>query len=598
MKRKRISFISKTVDGWYKDELEKAANKFGLDFKIVDIADLNNLKDDVGRLGDLVFYRASSLDLKVGRTTFLSLVGKNRIVVNQAIYKTPLVANKLYQQKIIEKVRAIDGIDSFQFKELSEVKQAVKQGRLKYPFIMKASLSARGEKVFLIKHGCDEVEQYCEKPLNEYIFQNFIENSGDFRVLVLGGKALGAMRRVAAKGEFKNNISLGGTGSAVTDKSLLSILARIAVKTAALFGLQFCGVDIIYDEKEDRYKVMEINTVAQWQGFQGATGVVVADQLMAYFKSLTERDKKSVNQLVLENYDASFDFLYSNRVHYASRLFLWLKRDIDKERLTDLKADYLGVDQEEQLAKLREILVKEQDLDKLPCLAKKIRMPFFKKYPSLLKYDSFLFSVLFAHSLYDIDLRDCLDQVIDKADFVKLNNALKQDLPAIAALSTMAINFFYNSQFCFHEDKDFKVDLDLILKAANSIDENKSKEWLRLKFYLLTHAIIGASQFYYKKIDQDLGKYQLMIKQLEQLITDHLFDIGLDNKLEFLVCCRLLNYKTNNEKIILAEAENSLSDLGNFLVDKWNNHSGKLTDEMQISEHRNVLYLMASLAEK
>jgi len=573
MKKKKISFISRTGRGWHKNELEKAANKFGLDFEAINITNLNNLKNDIERLGDLVFYRTSSLDLKTGRTTFLSVLAKKRIVVNQAIYKTPLVANKLYQQKIIERIPAIDGIDSFQFKKLSEVEQAIRQGRLKYPFVMKANLSARGEKVFLIKDSCNKVEQYCEKPLTNYLFQNFIKNSGDFRVLVLGGKALGVMKRVAAKGEFKNNISLGGTGSAVTDRKHLNDLAKIAVKAAAVFGLQFCGVDIIYDEQEQRYKVMEINTAAQWRGFQETTGIVVADELMAYFKSLLERKELDPATLVLQNYDQNYDYLYNKQFHYASRLYLWTRRDLDKKRLIKLKPSYLGANKQEYQAKLKAIMAKD------------------RKYPKIINFNDLFFSVLFGFTLYGIDLRDCLDKIVDQNQVLKLRAALINDLYALAGLSTLAINFLYNSQFSFPNGPKFSP--SLILKAADLIDENKSNDWLRLKFYLLTHAIIGESQFYFQKVKTSSKIYQQMIKQLEVMVGSHFFDLSLDNKLEFLVCCQLVGYKSQYEQIIFSEADNSFSDIGNFLVDKTNKNRSFLADEMMISEHRNVLYLMS-----
>ena len=79
---------------------------------------------------------------------------------------------------------------------------------------------------------------------------------------------------------------------------------------------------------------------------------------------------------------------------------------------------------------------------------------------------------------------------------------------------------------------------------------------------------------------------------MEQIIKDSYFRISLDMKFEFIVCCQILDYKSELEGIIEGEAERSLSSSGNFLVDTHNAWIHGFGHKFARSEHRNVLYLM------
>lgn len=89
-----------------------------------------------------------------------------------------------------------------------------------------------------------------------------------------------------------------------------------------------------------------------------------------------------------------------------------------------------------------------------------------------------------------------------------------------------------------------------------------------------------------------------MIKLCEDIILKNYFSISLDNKFEFLVCAKMLNYKSVVEKTILGEADRSLSLVGNFLVSKLNDSRGILGQNLLDAEHRNALYIMANTKPK
>ncbi|MET1033374.1 MAG: hypothetical protein ABWX94_02655, partial [Candidatus Saccharimonadales bacterium] len=110
-----------------------------------------------------------------------------------------------------------------------------------------------------------------------------------------------------------------------------------------------------------------------------------------------------------------------------------------------------------------------------------------------------------------------------------------------------------------------------------------------------THCIIGESNFYTRTIpDYAASIYRDMLTSLEVLITEHFDDINLDNKLEFLVCCRICSYETDLFDRIYEECSKSLSPNGTYLIDTHNGHTAQQNrTSLQASEHRNVLFLLS-----
>ena len=577
-------------------EFKEAAKKLNLEVDFQDIKNLNNLKGVSRKLGDVVIFRTSSLDIPVGRTTFLSCIGKRKKVINEATHLSPMVAQKVYQQKIIETFSAIKGIKTYHFQDKENVLKAIEKGDLKYPFIMKANLSARGDKVYLLKEKKD-LRLIENKPFR-YIFQNFIKNSGDYRAFVVGGRTLGIIKRVAKPGEYRNNVSQGGNAYEVKkNDDEYSQLSGMAQKTASLFGLQVCGVDIIFDEEEREYKILEINTVPQWSGFQQATGINVPEQILSLANDFYQRKHKSTYQLVLDYYEKNYGYLEEKKFHYASRMYLWNKRNVDRERLDQLKDEYLGKNEDEVRSSLKDILVADLGEDRVfGRIAQGLRQDYFTKYPKIINFDRILFRNLFAKTLYGVDLRLDIKKLISDEELLVLRDEILNDDKSIETLSTYAINYLYLLEG--YLNKNF-IDPGLFLKIAQGMRAEK-EELLRLKIYLLTHCIVGETRFYSQNIKRKKDIYLKMIVELEKVIGENYLNISLDNKLEFLVACRLTDCSPSKymEKLIHGEAERSFSRLGNYLVDTLNDKQKAFGDNLIISEHRNVLYLMSCLPKK
>ncbi|MCB1908635.1 MAG: RimK family alpha-L-glutamate ligase [Rhodocyclaceae bacterium] len=94
----------------------------------------------------------------------------------------------------------------------------------------------------------------------------------DWRVMVVGGRAIAAMQRHSR--HWIRNVARGARGVAAP---LTPPLAEIAEAAAAALGMDYAGVDLLPDAgARAGLRVMEVNGVAAWRALQRACGVDIA----------------------------------------------------------------------------------------------------------------------------------------------------------------------------------------------------------------------------------------------------------------------------------------------------------------------------------
>ncbi len=98
--------------------------------------------------------------------------------------------------------------------------------------------------------------------------QAYLEGAktGDYRVVVVGGQVIGAVRRYG--GGPRHNVA---QGAHVEPIEVEEDLASVAIRAADALGLDFAGIDVIANG--DRYFVVDVNPTFSWQGFKRATGI-------------------------------------------------------------------------------------------------------------------------------------------------------------------------------------------------------------------------------------------------------------------------------------------------------------------------------------
>lgn len=148
-----------------------------------------------------------------------------------------------------------------------------------YPFILKADNGRKGRDNHLIKDETALQAVLRESKSLEMVAQEFIQNDGDYRLLVLNGKVELVIHRKGAEGSHLNNTSQGGAAKLVGVESLPKGAVSDAIRAAELEKLQVAGADIVIDRRDGGYYFLEVNRAPQL-----ATGAYVEDKIAVYTK--------------------------------------------------------------------------------------------------------------------------------------------------------------------------------------------------------------------------------------------------------------------------------------------------------------------------
>jgi len=131
-----------------------------------------------------------------------------------------------------------------------------------FPAIFKATAATHGTFNYKITSVKEIGEITASEPDKQFLLQKFIENQGDYRILVVNGTGVNVEFRRGNGLTHVNNESAGGTSTLVRDLSGLGYTIDIARKSAKIIGLEVAGVDIIIDKDNNPF-VIEVNRAPQ-----------------------------------------------------------------------------------------------------------------------------------------------------------------------------------------------------------------------------------------------------------------------------------------------------------------------------------------------
>ena len=157
--------------------------------------------------------------------------------------------------------------------------------RIGFPIVVKSLSGTHGKGVYLAENKknfsqlMDMMEQINDR--FNIILQEFVSDSygKDVRIIVVGGKVIGAMKRESIDGEFRANITRGGEAKPVDIDEQMEYLALESTK---LLGLDIGGVDLLYDN--GGYKICEVNSSPGFFGMEKYTEIKVSEEIVSYVK--------------------------------------------------------------------------------------------------------------------------------------------------------------------------------------------------------------------------------------------------------------------------------------------------------------------------
>ena len=115
-----------------------------------------------------------------------------------------------------------------------------------------------------------------------FYVQRAVDHDGrDVRVFVVGGRVLGAIERHASDGDWRTNVSRGGSARPF---ELPPAWEQLALRAAAAVDADYAGVDLL-PSRDGTVFVLEVNGIPGWQGLQQATGLDVAGVIVDHLVS-------------------------------------------------------------------------------------------------------------------------------------------------------------------------------------------------------------------------------------------------------------------------------------------------------------------------
>jgi len=212
---------------------------------------------------DLLFVRRTRFDLEASRDLVAAADSEGmRTVERKEVFFNPL--SKFYSllNFVGEEVEGVSIPATAVLRGEEEVEPVA--GAVGYPLIVKPVGGREGEGVNRVEER-EELEAALEEAEFPVLLQEYLDIEEEYRVLVVGGKALGTALKEAGDGEAAaRNYAQGAEFTAVERPEI----EDAAVEIARLMGIEVAGVDIV--ETADGYYELECNRCPQFEGFMDA----------------------------------------------------------------------------------------------------------------------------------------------------------------------------------------------------------------------------------------------------------------------------------------------------------------------------------------
>ncbi|WP_105614036.1 RimK family alpha-L-glutamate ligase [Vallitalea okinawensis] len=162
---------------------------------------------------------------------------------------------------------------------------------LKTPVVYKKKNGCKGKGAQKF-YGIEDMNNFLEKMMKkkDIYLQEYVKNNGwDMRVIVVGDKVIGGIKKTAKKGEWRTHVAHGGQAEAY---ELNDTIKSMCLEATKAMHLNFAGIDIIQDT-EGNYSILEVNGVPGLSIFHEATGIDIAYEILKYFiEELLDQSEK------------------------------------------------------------------------------------------------------------------------------------------------------------------------------------------------------------------------------------------------------------------------------------------------------------------
>lgn len=182
---------------------------------------------------------------------------------------------------ILERYKKFNVPSNYYCSSLYSLDKFLSSNKIDFPAIIKPNKGFKGKNV--IKVDCKKdllrfAKSFFEKNKESLLFQEYIDIESEYRIFVIGNKALGVVEKISEDGMIAKNYALGAKFIQAEKPKV----KKLAEKLCAELKTNFSGVDII-ENKNGKLYILECNRSPQFIGFRNATGIKVEKKIIAHF---------------------------------------------------------------------------------------------------------------------------------------------------------------------------------------------------------------------------------------------------------------------------------------------------------------------------
>lgn len=148
-----------------------------------------------------------------------------------------------------------------------------------FPIVLKKLNSSQGRGIHLVSSPRELGQLRASYSAENLLLQEWVAEARgeDYRAFVVGDEVVASMKRIAAPGEFRSNLHLGGSAEKC---ELTTEEKTLALKLCKELGLTMAGIDFLRSDKGSL--LLEANPCPGLEGIEACTGINLAKQLVLF----------------------------------------------------------------------------------------------------------------------------------------------------------------------------------------------------------------------------------------------------------------------------------------------------------------------------
>lgn len=243
---------------------------------------------------DFVIFRSLANNLQEIQRVVDWLEQRGAVTINMGIRGGyAATSDKHYQQGlfILDPIIKKYALPTYEAKFKKNILSYVEGNRVHYPFLLKFRFGSTGRDIVMIEseEGIDKV-----KNLRSYVIEQYIEPECDYRIFVIGGVAVGIMRKYGDPEAPDDFMAWSGGRERFReeDPQVTDLLSEIATRAAAAARTEYVGVDVLREKETGRFYLLENNIAAGWLNFTEITHINIPELTIDWLEDRIEGQKQ------------------------------------------------------------------------------------------------------------------------------------------------------------------------------------------------------------------------------------------------------------------------------------------------------------------